>query len=177
MPNERGLIEVNEYYQTAHPHLYAVGDVIGYPALASTSMEQGRQAIRHALGLSGPKGRTEVLPFAIYAIPEVSYIGESEQSLQAKGVEYVVGRGLYAYNPRGLIIGDSGGLLKLLFEVEGMTLVGAHVVGSCASELVHIGQAFLHSGGPRPRSPRPSTTTRPCPTATATPAWRRCGRS
>ncbi len=145
-PDDRGLLEVNEYYQTAVPHIYAVGDVIGYPALASTSMEQGRQAIRHALGLSGPKGRTEVLPFAIYAIPEVSYIGDTEEALKEKGVDYVVGRGLYAYNPRGLILGDTGGLLKLLFEVGGMTLVGAHVVGSAASELIHVGQAFLRSG-------------------------------
>jgi NAD(P) transhydrogenase len=145
-PNDRGLLEVNEFYQTAHPHIYAVGDVIGYPALASTSMEQGRQAIRHALGLSGPKGRTEVLPFAIYAIPEVSYVGETEETLKVRKVPYVVGRGLYAYNPRGQIIGDTGGMLKLLFEAKGMTLVGAHVVGSSASELIHIGQAFLHSG-------------------------------
>jgi NAD(P) transhydrogenase len=145
-PDDRGLLEVNEYYQTAVPHIYAVGDVIGYPALASTSMEQGRQAIRHALGLSGPKGRTEVLPFAIYAIPEVSYIGDTEEALREKGIDYVVGRGLYAYNPRGLILGDTGGLLKLLFEAGGMTLVGVHVVGSAASELIHVGQAFLRSG-------------------------------
>lgn len=145
LPDDRGLLEVNEYYQTALPHVYAVGDVIGYPALASTSMEQGRQAIRHALGLAGPKGRTEVLPFAIYAIPEVSYIGETEESLRGKGVEYVAGRGQYAYNPRGLIVGDTGGLLKLLFEVSAMTLVGVHVVGTSASELVHVGQAFLRA--------------------------------
>jgi NAD(P) transhydrogenase len=145
VPDDRGLLEVNEYYQTALPHVYAVGDVIGYPALASTSMEQGRQAIRHALGLSGPMGRAEVLPFAIYAIPEVSYIGETEESLKAKGVEYVVGRGQYAYNPRGLIVGDTGGLLKLLFEVGAMTLVGVHVVGTAASELVHVGQAYLRT--------------------------------
>ncbi len=144
-PNQRGLVEVNRVYQTAQPHIYAVGDVIGYPALASTSMEQGRQAIRHALSLSGPMLHTEVLPFAIYTIPEVSYIGDNEEGLAARGVEYVVGRGLYAFNPRGQILGDTGGLLKLLFEVEGMTLVGVHVVGSGASELVHVGQAFLHS--------------------------------
>ncbi len=81
-PNARGLIAVNEYFQTALPHVYAVGDVIGYPALASTSMEQGRQAVRHAFGIPGPKGRTGELPFAIYAIPEVSYIGPTEEQLR-----------------------------------------------------------------------------------------------
>lgn len=144
-PDDRGLLKVNENYQTAHPHIYAVGDVIGYPALASTSMEQGRQAIRHAFDIPGPKGRTEVLPFAVYAIPEVSYIGETEQTLQAKGTEYLVGRGRYDMNPRGQIIGDTGGLLKLIFEKGTLRLLGAHVVGTDASELIHIGQAFLHN--------------------------------
>lgn len=145
-PNAYGLIEVNEHYQTIHPHIYAVGDVIGYPALASTSMEQGRQAIRHAFGIPGPKGRTEMLPFAIYAIPEVSYIGETEEALKEKGIEYVCGRGNYDKNPRGQIIGDLGGLLKLLFDAETLRLLGVHVVGQGASELVHIGQAFLRAG-------------------------------
>jgi len=146
VPDARGLLEVNEYFQTAVPHIYAVGDVVGYPALASTSMEQGRQAIRHALGLAGPKGRTEALPFAIYSIPEVSHIGVTEELLKERGTGYVVGRGQYALNPRGQILGDTGGLLKLLFEAEGMTLVGAHVVGGQAAELVHVGQAFLRAG-------------------------------
>ncbi|MBP7149198.1 MAG: Si-specific NAD(P)(+) transhydrogenase [Acidobacteria bacterium] len=144
--NARGLIEVNEYYQTAVPNIYAVGDVIGYPALASTSMEQGRQAIRHAYNIPGPKGRTELLPFAIYAIPEVSYIGETEEQLVARGAGYVVGRGNYELNPRGQIAGATGGMLKLLFERPDLRLVGVHVVGTNASEIVHIGQAFLCSG-------------------------------
>lgn len=146
-PNERGLLEVNDCYQTlVHPHIYAVGDVIGYPALASTSMEQGRQAIRHALGIGGPSRKEEeVLPFAIYAIPEVSYIGETEESLRRRKVEYVAGRGRYDRNPRGQIIGDTGGMLKLLFEAERGTLVGVHVVGHNASELVHTGQALLNA--------------------------------
>jgi NAD(P) transhydrogenase len=146
-PTPRGLIEVNESYQTAQPHIYAVGDIIGYPALASTSMEQGRRAIRHAFDLPGVKERTEVpLPYAIYSIPEVSYIGETEEALKEKCVDYVVGRGLYAMNPRGQIMGDTGGVLKLLFDAESMTLLGAHLVGSNASELIHIGQAFLKAG-------------------------------
>ncbi|MCU0224605.1 MAG: Si-specific NAD(P)(+) transhydrogenase [Acidobacteria bacterium] len=141
--NDRGLLEVNEFYQTAVPHLYAVGDVIGYPALASTSMEQGRQAIRHAFGIPGLKSRTETLPFAIYAIPEVGYVGETEEQLRDAGVPYVAGRGRYDLNARGQITGLTGGLLKLLFEKPSMRLRGAHIVGHTASELVHIGQAFL----------------------------------
>lgn len=146
VPTPRGLLEVNEYYQTALSHVYAVGDVIGYPALASTSMEQGRQAIRHAYDIPGPRGRTGFLPFALYSIPEVSYIGESEASLAEKGIDVVVGRGRYEFNPRGQIIADTAGLLKLLFETESLRLLGVHIIGDGASELVHIGQAFLNSG-------------------------------
>jgi NAD(P) transhydrogenase len=145
-PGKYGLLDVNENYQTVHPHIYAVGDVIGYPALASTSMEQGRQAMRHALGIPGPRGRTEILPFAVYSIPEVAYIGETEESLAAKGADYVAGRGDYDKNPRGQILGEYGGMVKLLFERPSLQLAGAHVVGSGASELVHVGQAFLRQG-------------------------------
>ena len=140
---KRGLIQVNESYQTLHPHIYAVGDVIGYPALASTSMEQGRQAMLHAFDLPGKGEVSEVLPFAIFAIPEVSHIGENEQTLKGKGVPYFVGRGRYARNPRGLILGDRGGLLKLLFEQESLRLLGAHIIGTNACELIHTGQAYL----------------------------------
>jgi NAD(P) transhydrogenase len=145
-PTERGLIEVNEWYQTSHPHIYAAGDVIGYPALASTSMEQGRQSIRHAFDVPGPRGRTTLLPFALYSIPEVSHIGESEKELEDQGVDFVTGRARYEYNPRGQIMGDTEGLLKLLFETESGRLRGVHMVGEGASELVHIGQAFLNAG-------------------------------
>jgi NAD(P) transhydrogenase len=150
-PNSYGLLTVNEHYQTAVGHIYAVGDVIGYPALASTAMEQGRQAVRHALGIPGPTARTEMLPFAIYTIPEVSYTGATEEALQANGVEYVVGRGNYDLNPRGQIIGDSEGMLKLLFAKDGLRLVGAHMIGTNATELIHIGQAFLRAGASAPQ--------------------------
>jgi NAD(P) transhydrogenase len=145
--SSRGLIEVNDYYQTSVPNIYAVGDVIGYPALASTSMEQGRQAIRHALDLPGPLGRAEVLPFAIYAIPELSFIGATEEDLIKDGAEYVVGRAQYPLNPRGQIMGETGGMMKLLFELESLRLVGAHIVGAQASELIHTAQAYLRSDG------------------------------
>jgi NAD(P) transhydrogenase len=142
-PDPRGLIRVNRCYQTAHPHIYAVGDVIGYPALASTSMEQGRQAMRHAFNLPGFSEAPQFLPFAVFAIPEVSYIGETEETLRQKGVPYVAGRGRYALNPRGQILGDTGGLLKLLFETESLKLLGVHLIGTGACELIHTGQAYL----------------------------------
>jgi NAD(P) transhydrogenase len=145
VPDKYGLLKVDEHLATAHPHIYAVGDVIGYPALASTAMEQGRRAVRHALGLPSRK-RQEALPFAIYGIPEVSYIGETEESLKEKGRAYVAGRGSYAMNPRGQILGDTEGLLKLLFDAETGRLLGVHIVGHGASELVHIGQAYLNMG-------------------------------
>jgi NAD(P) transhydrogenase len=144
-PNERGLLEVNEFYQTAHPHIYAVGDVTGYPALASTSAEQGRQAIRHAFNVPGPRGRTEMLPFAIYAIPEVSFVGETEEELKHKSVDYVAGYGLYEMNPRGQILADTDGVLKILCETDSLRLRGVHIVGTSASELIHIGQAYLRN--------------------------------
>ena len=150
-PNSYGMLTVNENYQTSVPHIYAVGDVIGYPALASTSMEQGRQAMRHAFGIPGVNSKTESLPFAIYSIPEVSYIGETEETLSDKGVDYVTGRGNYDMNPRGQIIGDTEGLLKLLFETGSLRLVGAHMIGHGASELIHIGQAFLRAGATAPQ--------------------------
>jgi len=142
-PGKYGLLEVNEHYQTVHPHIYAVGDVIGYPALASTAMEQGRQAMRHALQIPGPKGRTEAIPFAVYSIPEVAYVGLTEEALIEKKLDYVSGRGDYSKNPRGQILGDSDGLVKLLFEWPTLELKGAHIVGTSASELIHIGEALL----------------------------------
>ncbi len=145
-PTDRGLLVVNEHFQTAVPHIYAVGDVIGYPALASTSMEQGRQAARHAFNIPGPRGQTDVLPFAIYSIPEVSFIGDTEEELARKGIACVVGRGRYDMNPRGQILGATGGLLKLLFEAGTLRLLGAHIAGYAASELIHTGQAFLYAG-------------------------------
>ncbi len=138
-----GLLEVDERLATKHPHIFAVGDVIGYPALASTAMEQGRRAVRNAFGLPGLRSH-EVLPFAIYSIPEVSYIGLTEEKLKESGRAYVAGRGHYGMNPRGQIIGDTDGLLKLLFDAADGRLLGAHMVGESASELIHIGQAYLN---------------------------------
>ena len=143
---ERGLIPVNEHYQSNVPHIYAAGDVIGFPALASTSMEQSRRAAAHALDL--PNGRlSPLLPNGIYTIPEVSMIGETEESLKKKNVEYVVGRSDYKDNGRGQIIGDKDGFLKLLFQKSDMKLVGVHVMGELATEVAHIGLMTMLFGG------------------------------
>ncbi len=143
VPDKYGLLKVNEHLQTDHPHIYAIGDVVGYPALASSAMEQGRRAMRHAFGLPMGSFKAEALPFAVYSIPEVSYVGATEEQLREAGHDYVAGRGNYGMNPRGQIIGDTEGLLKLLFDANDGRLLGVHIVGEGASELVHIGQAYL----------------------------------
>lgn len=141
---KRGQVEVSPTYQTAVPHIYAAGDVIGFPALASTAMEQARVAVLHAFGRI--QTIAPVLPYGIYTIPEVSTAGETEQSLLAKGIPYVAGRAWYLTNPRGQIIGEERGRLKLLFHRESLKLLGVHVLGEQASELVHIGLVALVGG-------------------------------
>lgn len=141
---KRGQVEVSPTYQTAVPHIYAVGDVVGFPALASTAMEQARVAVLHAFGQI--QTIAPVLPYGIYTIPEVSTAGETEQSLLAKGIPYVCGRAWYLTNPRGQIIGEERGRLKLLFHRESLKLLGVHVLGEQASELVHIGLVALVAG-------------------------------
>lgn len=139
----RGVVEVNDRYQTAVPHIYAAGDVIGFPALASTSMEQARLAMVNAFDLQYKTSLAPVLPYGIYTIPEVSMAGATEESLTGDGVDYVAGRATYAGNARGQIIGEGAGLLKLLFARDDMKLLGVHVIGEQASELVHIGLTAL----------------------------------
>ena len=135
---ERGIIPVNEHFQTNIENIYAAGDVVGFPALASTSAEQARRAVRHALGLGG-SAISPLLPNGIYTIPEVSMVGETEESLKKNGVDYIVGRANYRDNARGRIIGDQDGFLKLLFRQEDLKLIGVHVLGELATEVVHIG--------------------------------------
>ncbi len=146
-PNSRGLISVNEAYQTAVPNIYAAGDVIGFPALASTSMEQGRLAMRHAFDPACREALAPLLPFGIYTIPEVSFVGDTEEALREKGVDYIVGRASYAATARGQIIGDTQGLLKLLFSRADHKLLGVHCIGEDATELVHVGLMVMHLGG------------------------------
>lgn len=144
--DERGRLKVNAVYQTAVPHIYAVGDVIGFPSLASTSMEQGRLAACHALGVEA-KSVPELFPYGIYTIPEISTVGRNEEELTAQGIPYEVGKAQYREIARGQIIGDSTGLLKLIFHIETHELLGVHIIGEGASELIHIGQAVMAFGG------------------------------
>jgi NAD(P) transhydrogenase len=141
--DNRGRVKVNEYYQTALPHVYAAGDVIGAPALASTSMEQARVAMAHAFDLKYKTDVAHILPYGIFTIPEASMAGETEETLRIKGIPYVAGKALYAANARGHIIGDGKGFLKLLFRTEDMKLLGVHVIGEQATELVHVGLTAL----------------------------------
>jgi NAD(P) transhydrogenase len=134
----RGVIAVNEHFQTNIENIYAAGDVIGFPALASTSREQARRAVRHALGLEG-SAISPLLPNGIYTIPEVSMVGETEESAKEKGIACFVGRANYCENGRGRIIGDQDGFLKLLFRQGDLKLIGVHLMGELATELVHIG--------------------------------------
>ena len=145
-PLARGLLEVNEQFQTKVPHIYAAGDVIGFPSLASTSMEQGRQAACHAFGVQAEAVRGH-FPYGIYTIPEISTVGKSEEELTRDGIPYEVGRAAYKEIARGQIIGDTTGLLKLMFHCETRKLLGVSILGEGASELVHIGQAVLAMGG------------------------------
>jgi NAD(P) transhydrogenase len=144
--DNRGRIGVDEYFRTAVPHIYAVGDVIGFPALAATSMEQGRLAAHHACG--EPFSATgQAPPIGIYSLPEISFIGRTEDQLTADSVPFEVGVSRYRELARGQIIGDSYGVLKLLVSLEDRTLLGVHVFGTGATELVHIGQAVMGCGG------------------------------
>jgi NAD(P) transhydrogenase len=144
--NSKGIIAVDDNFQTEVPGIYAAGDVVGFPALASTSMEQARMAMVHAFDLGYKKTVASVLPIAIYTIPEVAMAGETEKTLLAQGTEYVVGRSLYDRNARGKIIGDREGLLKLIFRRSDMRLLGVSVVGEIASEVVHVGLIGLMMG-------------------------------
>ncbi len=141
--NDRGYISVDEHYRTAVPHIYAAGDVIGFPALASTSMEQGRVAVCHAFGFKYKQRVASMLPMGIYTIPEISSAGETEQSCKEKKIDYCVGRALYANNARGHIIGDTAGMLKLIFARADKRLLGVSIIGESATELIHIGMMVL----------------------------------
>lgn len=144
--DDRGRLTVNEYFQTEVSHVYAVGDVVGFPSLASTSMEQGRLASSHACGQpTGPS--LGVFPYGIYTIPEVSMVGPSEQELSQRGEAYCVGIARYREIARGQLMGDTSGVLKLIFSQDDHRLLGVHALGAGATELIHIGQAVMSFGG------------------------------
>ena len=144
--NQRGYLEVNAFYQTSVPTIYAAGDVIGFPALASTSMEQGRVAACHAFGITYKQRMASQLPIGVYTIPEISSIGETDQSCREKGIDCEVGRAHYANNARAAMTGDMTGLLKLVFRREDRELLGVHIIGEGATELIHVGLMVLELG-------------------------------
>lgn len=145
-PDERGRLTVDQQYRTAVPHIFAVGDVIGYPSLASTSFSQGRLAACYAFGVeTGPM--VEHLPIGIYALPEISAIGPPEHELTQKKIPYETGIARYREIARGQILGDDSGFLKLIVHREDQRLLGVHIVGTGATELIHIGQAVMELGG------------------------------
>jgi NAD(P) transhydrogenase len=143
--DDRGRLKCHEQFQTAVPHIYAVGDVVGFPALASTSMEQGRRAVCHMAGkLFEP---CPFLPYGLFTIPEISMVGQNEQQLTRDRVPYEVGVARFGEIARGQISGDYTGMLKLLFHRETRRLLGVHAIGEAATEIVHIGQAVMAHGG------------------------------
>ncbi|HXJ80197.1 MAG TPA: Si-specific NAD(P)(+) transhydrogenase [Candidatus Methylomirabilis sp.] len=144
--DERGRIRVNEAFRTSVPHIFAAGDVIGYPSLAATSSEQGRLAACHAFGFeAGPMAAH--FPVGIYAIPEISMVGAPEHELTERKVPYETGVARYREIARGQILGDDSGLFKMLFHRDDRRLLGVHAIGTGATELIHIGQAVLGLGG------------------------------
>jgi NAD(P) transhydrogenase len=145
--DNRGRLKVNEVYQTDVPHIYACGDVIGFPALAATSMEQGRLASSHMFHQYA-ESPSQVYPYGIYTIPEISMIGSTEHQLTQSGTPYEVGMARYREIARGQLIGDHSGLLKLLFHPQSRRLLGVHALGTGATELIHIGQAVMAAGMP-----------------------------
>lgn len=144
-PDSRGRIKCNEHYQTPVPHIYAVGDVVGFPALASASMEQGRRAVCHMMGQTFTPARN--MPYGLFTIPEISTVGKNEEELTAARVPYEVGIARYSEIARGQINGDQTGMLKLLFHRETRQLLGVHAIGEAATEIVHIGQTVMNFDG------------------------------
>ena len=142
----RGRLAVNEHYQTAVPHIYAAGDCIGFPSLASTSMEQGRLAARHMFQGAGAPG-TSLFPYGIYTIPEISMVGKTERELTEAKVPYEVGLARYDEIAKGQMAGDEAGMLKILFDPDSLNVLGVHAIGESATEIIHVGQTVLALGG------------------------------
>lgn len=142
LPDSRGRLAVNEHFQTAIPHIYAAGDIIGFPALASTSMQQGRHAACHAFG-QPDRTDTALLPYGIYSIPEISMVGRTQEDLANADIPFGIGVARYREIARGQIIGDETGMLKLLFHRHTRELLGVHIIGEGATELIHVGQAVI----------------------------------
>ena len=145
--DDRGAIKVDDKFRTSVPNIYAAGDVIGFPALASTSMEQARVAVCHAFDIAYKKNIARIWPYGIYTIPEISMVGQAEQQLTARGVRYEVGVARYEDLAKGQMIGDDAGFLKVLFDPESLRVLGVHIIGTGAAELIHIAQTLMATGG------------------------------
>ena len=145
--NDRGFIQVDSHYRTTVPSIYAAGDVIGFPALASASMEQARVAVCHAFDLKYKSAVSDVLPYGVWTIPEIATVGESEDALHTRGVPYEIGRSSFRINPRGQILGDTDGFVKIVFHREDRRVLGVTIVGETACELIHIGMTVIAFGG------------------------------
>jgi len=146
LADDRERLKVNEFYQTAVPHIYAAGDVIGFPALASTAMEQGRLAVCHAFGIE-TRSMPELFPYGIYSIPEISMVGKTEAQLTDAGIPYEAGIAQYRELARGQLLGDNDGMLKLLIHQEDHRILGVHAISTNATELIHIGQTVMAFNG------------------------------
>ena len=169
--DQRGRIKVGPDFRTEVENIFAVGDVIGFPALAATSMEQGRLAAHYAFD-EPVNSLLDRQPIGIYTVPEISYCGQSEDELTKSSVPYEVGISRYRELARGQIVGDSYGMLKLLVSTDTRHLLGVHVFGTSATEMVHIGQAMMTCGGTVDHLVNTCSTTPPCPR----PKGRRSGR-
>jgi NAD(P) transhydrogenase len=145
--DDRGRIPVSPCYRTKQPNIYAAGDVIGFPSLASVSMEQGRIAVARAFGNESLVSNPSYYPYGIYTIPEISFIGKTEEQLTDEDVPYEVGVAYYREIARGQIRGDTTGRLKIVFHRDTRHLLGVHIIGEGAAELLHIGQAVMSLGG------------------------------
>jgi len=141
----RALIKVGDNYRTSVPHIWAAGDVIGFPSLASTSMDQGRAAVAHIFKLDDLKDIATIFPYGIYTIPEISMVGASEEDAGKRDIDYAVGRARYADVPRGKIMGVEEGFLKLVFRRQDRVVVGVHIIGPLASELIHYGVSLVEN--------------------------------
>ena len=144
--DDRGRLSVDDHYRTSVPHIYAAGDIIGFPSLAATSSEQGRLAACHAFDIAA-EAMPAHFPVGIYAIPEISMVGQTEQALCDKKIPFETGVARYREIARGQILGDDSGFLKLIFHAEDRTLLGVHTIGTGATELIHVGQSVLGLGG------------------------------
>lgn len=145
--NKRGYIEVDEDYRTDVPSIFAAGDVIGFPALASTAMEQARVAVCKAFDLKYKQQVSNVLPYGVWTIPEIATVGETEDALTQKNVHYEIGRSSYRINPRGQILGDTDGFVKLIFDPDDQRILGVSIIGEGACELIHLAAAVMSFGG------------------------------